>query len=92
MPNGESDHRFLDFRLIESEDTRFIYKSKADIAHLINNYIRANREYHEESRNCQTFAADTFRLLTGKVTKPFHTVCQILYKFHPEWFLYEPEV
>ncbi|GMI20106.1 hypothetical protein TrRE_jg5448 [Triparma retinervis] len=87
---GEGDKRFLDFHLIESEDATFVYKRKADIATIICNYIRSNNEYHEESRNCQTFAADTFRMLTGKHTKPYHTVCQLLYAFHPEWFLYEP--
>ena len=90
MNKGDGDARFLDFHLIESEDATFIYKTKPEIATVITNYIRANGEYSEENRNCQTFAADTFRLLTGKHTRPYHKVCQILYRYHPEWFLYDP--
>ena len=88
MPRGKGDKRFLDFTFVESDPVMLACRSKADIARFLVNYISNNKEYHEENRNCQTFAADLYHLLTGKPTKPFHPVCQILYYDHLDWFLF----
>ena len=90
-PSGLKDHRFLDVNHISSSDVKLSVRSESAIARYVNNYIRHNKEYHEESRNCQTFAADFYRLLTGDPkVKPFHPICQILYHHHEDWFLFDP--
>ena len=79
----------MDVNHIASADVKLATRSESAIATFVNNYTQHNREYHEESRNCQTFAADFYRLLTGDSNvKPFHTICQILYHQHVNWFLY----
>ncbi|GMH80941.1 hypothetical protein TL16_g08759 [Triparma laevis f. inornata] len=90
-PKGKSDHRFFDVTKIGSAPVTLACKTAPSIATYLCNYIRHNREYHEESRNCQTFAADWYRLLSGDThVKPFHPLCQILYHHHEEWFMYDP--
>mmetsp|Transcript_27353 Transcript_27353/g.51868 ORF Transcript_27353/g.51868 Transcript_27353/m.51868 type:complete len:505 (+) Transcript_27353:196-1710(+) len=90
-PKGKKDHRFFDVTKIGSAPVTLACRTQPSIATYLNNYIRHNREYHEESRNCQTFAADFYRLLTGDThVKPFHPICQILYHHHEDWFLYDP--
>jgi hypothetical protein len=91
-PKGKKDHRFFDVTKIGSSDVNISVRTQPAIATYVNNYIQHNGEYHEESRNCQTFAADFYRLLSGDHhTKPFHPICQILYHQHVDWFLYSPE-
>ena len=51
--------------------------------------VAVRRHYSEESRNCQTFAADFMRLLTGKDVVPFHPINRVLYRPHPEYFMYD---
>tara|TARA_B100000780_G_C20971101_1_gene387728 strand:- start:570 stop:749 length:180 start_codon:yes stop_codon:yes gene_type:complete len=39
---------------------------QADVAAYLLNYIAHNGAYSQERRNCQTFAADLFALLSGR--------------------------
>ena len=64
--------------------------SQAHIARYLLNYVNNNNEYHEEWRNCQTFAADFVGLLSGvKRVEPYHQVCRVLHKQRHHWFLYD---
>ena len=82
--------RFYDLRIVETLPAKLGMRSKSDIATYLNNYIMNNGSYAEDNRNCQTFAADIYRLLTGKNdTVPYHPVCQVFYKEHVDWMLYE---
>ncbi len=84
--------RFLDPHWIQSADVTLTHNSRADIARYLTNYITHDKIYAEESRNCQTFAADFFRLLTNEPAVPFHPLCQILYKPRVDTFLHTPKV
>jgi hypothetical protein len=47
--------------------------------------------YAEESRNCQTFAADFYSYLTGQPQTPFSQLQRVLYAPKVEQFMYDPE-
>jgi len=84
------DKRFLDPHYISSSDVRLTQCGKGDLARYLANYILHNKSYSEEARNCQTFAADFYRLLSGSQREfPFHPICQILYASQTHNFFYD---
>ena len=74
----------------ESCNVRLTHRSEADLARYLLNYVNQSAVYHELTRNCQTFAADLFSLLSGRHVKPYHPVIRPLYARRTEWFLYDP--
>ena len=74
--------RFLDPGIKDSAKVRVTHRRLRDIYRALLNYDRHNqgepgfRSYKEmnlagDTRNCQTFAADFFRYLTGKPSTPY---------------------
>lgn len=83
--------RFVEPTHQHEGDVRLCYRSKVDIARYLLNYMGRDRRYTEESRNCQSFAADFFSFAAGKKDiKPFHKANRILYKNRSHLFLYDP--
>ena len=68
-----------------------MHRTKADLFNYVLNYAARDMEYHEESRNCQHFAADFYSFLVGgKPVQPHSPVCRVLYKPRPYYFIYDP--
>lgn len=85
--------RFLDPIVTDSADVKLTHRSLADIARYLINYVGRDPRYIEESRNCQTFAADFFGFLAGrKGVEPYSSYCRVRYKSRPYLFLYEPDM
>jgi len=83
--------RFFEPTIAASADVRLSYASAADLMRYCLNYVRNDTHYSEQARNCQTFAADLFALLTGQHSaEPFSAVNRIMYKRHLDWFLCDP--
>lgn len=83
--------RFLDPTIVASADVRLSHRSQADIFRYVLNYVRNATHYSEQTRSCQTFAADFYCLLSGDHSvEPFHAVSRVLYKRHLDWLLCEP--
>ena len=83
--------RFLDPKVQHSGAVRLTHKSKRDLFAYVLNYVGRDASYHEEWRNCQTFAADLYGFLAGKKgVEPYSQVCRVLYKPRPHLFLYDP--
>ena len=81
--------RFVEPRINASGPVRLRHRRQSDIFADLVNYIRENPEYAEESKNCQTFATDLFRHLTGDYScEPYHPVCRPLYTCRAHTFLY----
>ncbi|KAH8048895.1 hypothetical protein JL720_15746 [Aureococcus anophagefferens] len=75
-----------------SGDVRLAFRTKKHIFAMILNYQMRDAAYHEESRNCQTFAADLYGFAAGKKgIEPDSQVCRVLYKPRPHLFLYDPD-
>jgi len=53
-----ANERFLVPVLVDSATVRLSHRSQADLAQYLLNYVGNDPSYHEESRNCQTLAAD----------------------------------
>mmetsp|Transcript_19680 Transcript_19680/g.54649 ORF Transcript_19680/g.54649 Transcript_19680/m.54649 type:complete len:473 (-) Transcript_19680:150-1568(-) len=84
------DKRFLEPKLINSSPVRLSCRSQAAVFAGLVNYIRENPTYTEESHNCQTFATDLYRHLSGNHSvEPFHPVCRPLYHPRTRDFLYD---
>jgi len=58
--------RFLDPTISQSADVRLSFCDQADIFRYLLNYARNDTHYSEQARNCQTFSADFFALLSGQ--------------------------
>ena len=87
----EPGKRFLDPKLIRTDPVRLAHRSKRDLLEYALNYVGRDQSYHEEWRNCQTFAADLHGFLAGKKgIEPYSQVCRVLYKPRPWQFLYDP--
>eukprot|EP00808_Paulinella_micropora_P006172 g30807.t1 len=83
--------RFLAPEIISSHPVRLSFNREDHICRFLLNYIRRERSYTEEYRNCQTFAADLYGFLTGKKgIVPTVQVNRPTYVPRPYWFLYEP--
>ncbi len=83
---------FLAPEIVESAAVRLTHRSLGDVARYMLNYIGRDDRYIEETRNCQTFAADFFGFLSGrKGVEPFHPLCRVRYKSRPYLFLYDPK-
>jgi hypothetical protein len=82
--------RFVDVRGTFSHAARLTFRSKAQIAQYLLNYILRDSSYGELNRNCQTFAADLCSFLAGKKgVAPFHPVNRIDYQNRTYLFLYD---
>ena len=82
--------RFVDPHFHFSHSTRITFRSKANIAAYLLNYIRRDCSYSDRSKNCQTLAADLCGLLAGKKgIVPFHPVSRIEYRDRKHLFLYD---
>ena len=93
LSGREAHHRFLDARVTHSADVRVCFRTKGDLLTYALNYAARDPEYHEESRNCQHFAADFFAFLAGTPPIPPHSaVCRVLYRPRPYYFLYPPKM
>jgi len=87
----EPHHKFLDATVDHSGNVRVMHRTKADLFNYVLNYAARDMEYHEESRNCQHFAADFYSFLVGgKPVQPHSPVCRVLYKPRPYYFIYDP--
>ena len=85
--------KFLDAKIVHSAPVRLAYRTKRDLFSMILNYVGRDSTYHEEWRNCQTFAADLYGFAAGKKgIEPYHQVCRVLYKPRPHLFLYDPDL
>lgn len=69
------DKRFIDPQFHFSHPARLTFRSKAQIAQYLVNYIGRDTSYAELKRNCQTFCADLCSFVAGK--KVGHRGCQI---------------
>mmetsp|Transcript_61857 Transcript_61857/g.102715 ORF Transcript_61857/g.102715 Transcript_61857/m.102715 type:complete len:253 (-) Transcript_61857:247-1005(-) len=82
--------RFLDPSIVSSHDVCLSLRGLADVMQYMINYAGADRSYHEESRNCQTFSADFLGFLIGqKKVEPYHPLMRVLYKPRHHQFLYD---
>ena len=83
--------RFVDPVLAYSGEVCLTYRSMENLLQYCLNYILSDPTYSEESRNCQTFAADFFSFLCAKKkVKPFYHLNQIFYIPKQTAFLYDP--
>ena len=83
--------RFLDARVTHSASVRVSHRTKRDLFTSVLNYAARDPAYHEESRNCQHFAADFYAFLAGVApVQPHSKVCRVLYTPRPYYFLYDP--
>lgn len=88
---AQDEQRFLEPKFpIESEKVHLFRKTRADISRYILNYNRARGQYSEINSNCQTFAADFFRFLTGKPATVTTSLMRLAYTPHPDLFQQEP--
>jgi len=84
--------RFQNPEVAYSGDVRLTHRSMEDLVQYCLNYILNEPKYTEESRNCQTFAADFFSFLCAKKhTKPFYPINRLLYVPARHSFLYDPK-
>lgn len=84
-----ADLRFLVPEIIDSQPIRISHNSQDDIMRYLINYVSRDRDYTEEFRNCQSFAADFFGFICGKKDiVPTVRVNRITYKRRPHMFLY----
>jgi hypothetical protein len=82
--------RFVDPRYTFSHQARLTYRTKANIAAYLLNYIGRDMAYSDLRKNCQTFAADFCSFICGKKgVEPFHPVNRIDYRNQTHFFLYE---
>lgn len=81
--------RFVEPAISHSADVRLCHCTRNDLFRQLLNYVMANPRYAQESSNCQTFAADLFRHLSGNFkVEPFHPVCRPFYTSRTQDFLY----
>ena len=65
---------------------------QADVAAYLLNYMAHSGGYSQERRNCQTFAADLFALLSGRRgVEPYRQSQRLLYRERVADFQYEPD-
>ena len=84
--------RFKNPEVARSGDVRLSHRSMKDLVQYCLNYIGADPSYSEESRNCQTFAADFFSFLCASPsTQPFYPLNRLLYERRADLFLYEQD-
>ena len=82
--------RFKNPEVAYSGDVKLSHRSMKDLVQYCLNYILSDPSYSEESRNCQTFAADFFSFLCASPnTKPFYPLNRLRYEPRRELFLYE---
>lgn len=82
--------RFIDIQYTFSHPARITFRSRANIAQYLINYIMRDTAYTELRRNCQTYCADLCVLIAGKKNvQPFHPVIRIEYQNRTHLFLYE---
>jgi hypothetical protein len=82
--------RFIDPQFHFSHPVRLTFRSKAQIAQYLINYITRDSTYGELKRNCQTFCADLCSFLAGKKgIEPYHPVSRIEYSNRNHLFLYD---
>lgn len=79
--------RFLEPTIQHSADVRLCKRSRSDLFRALLNYIGRNPRYTQESRNCQTFACDLYRHLSGERAEPFSAVARPLYVNRAAHFL-----
>eukprot|EP00037_Helgoeca_nana_P015805 m.148064 g.148064 ORF g.148064 m.148064 type:complete len:542 (+) comp23189_c0_seq1:99-1724(+) len=85
--------RFLDPHFFQSAPVRLAMRHQTDIHRYFLNYVGRDRRYTESFRNCQTFAADCFGFLAGKVgVEPYHPVNRVGYTNRGHNFLYQPDL
>eukprot|EP00437_Effrenium_voratum_P059883 CAMPEP_0181492032 /NCGR_PEP_ID=MMETSP1110-20121109/50459_1 /TAXON_ID=174948 /ORGANISM="Symbiodinium sp., Strain CCMP421" /LENGTH=431 /DNA_ID=CAMNT_0023619225 /DNA_START=14 /DNA_END=1309 /DNA_ORIENTATION=- len=83
------EQRFFDPYVAFSGQVRLERRSLSDILGYLLNYSARNPHYEEARRNCQTFAADFFSMLTGQEgVQPTQAFCRVLYKPRVLDFLY----
>lgn len=83
--------RFLDPHYQHSGPVRLGHRTQEDIMRCVLNYMARDQIYAEDSRNCQTFAADFYGYLAGKKgIEPFSMVCRVKYKPRHHLFPYDP--
>jgi len=88
----EHPERFVLPEIVHSAKVRVSARTQSDLVKYCLNYMFWETKYFEESRNCQTFSADFFSLLSGeKNTKPYHVINQVMYRAKVDQLLYEPE-
>ena len=85
----------MDPAVTASARVRVALRSQEDIVRYLHNYVRHEPAFNEEvlgrSRNCQTFAADFFALLSGQHGRePFGFTTRINFEPHLDWFINEP--
>jgi len=96
------DTRFVDPVIRESAKVRLQWNTLRDIYKALLKYDRHNQgepgteSYTElsmtgDARNCQTFAADFYKYLTGHKTTPLLAVLKPMYTRHEDFFLYDYE-
>lgn len=89
------DYRFLKAEVDKSAAVRLSMATEAAIASYVCNYIHTDTHYSEESRNCQTFAADFFGFLSGQPcgsgkVEPYAPLNRLMYTPATSSFLYTP--
>ena len=83
--------RFLAPQIVQSADVLLSHRRVPDVMRYLLNYAAADKSYHEELRNCQTFTADFLAFLTGrKGTEPYHAIVRMFYTPRIDTFLYGP--
>jgi hypothetical protein len=81
--------RFLEPAVSHTADVRLSGCSRSLLFAQLVNYSLRNPRYTQESRNCQTFACDLFRHLSGNFkAEPFHPINRPLYVCRSHDFLY----
>ena len=84
------DKRFIDPQFHFSHPARLTFRSKAQIAQYLINYISRDTTYAELARNCQTFCSDLCSFVAGKKgIVPFHPVSRVEYSNRTYLFLYD---
>lgn len=85
--------RFLDPDIAASAPVRLSHRSRDDVLRAVLNCARNDVGYSEQNRNCQTFAADMFALLTGLHSEePYTAVVRAFHKQRLDHFLCDPPV
>lgn len=85
-----AEQRFLDPTIYASAKVRVRHCGPKELATYCLNYIRRVSDYHLVTANCQTFTADMFAFLTGKINiQPHSDIIKTLYQQHSKAFLYE---
>jgi hypothetical protein len=84
--------RFLAPEVLASGPVRISFNSQDDIMRFLVNYISRDRNYTEEFRNCQAFAADFYGFICGKKNiVPTTKVLQATYQPRQYLFLYDAD-